>query len=63
MEVQKHLFVIERGVIKELLKLKNERLYYLHGNDHVRHVVDHRSVIFSSARILRGQSLTVSNYG
>ena len=29
MEVQKHLFVIERGVIKELLKLKNERLFYM----------------------------------
>ena len=27
MEVQKHLIVIERGVIKELLKLKNERLF------------------------------------
>ena len=27
MEVQKHLFVIERGIIKELLKLKNERLF------------------------------------
>ena len=26
MEVQKHLFVIERGVIKELLKLKKRTL-------------------------------------
>ena len=29
MGVQKHLFVIERNVIKELLKLKNERLFIL----------------------------------
>ena len=27
MGVQKHLFVIERNVIKELLKLKNQRLF------------------------------------
>ena len=46
MGVQKHLFVIERSVIKELLKLKTNahlfpKLFFyckLRRNDHVRHV-------------------------
>ena len=66
MGVQKHLFVIERNIIKELLKLKTNacsftKLFFI--ANYVKRSRAPHYPMFGGVFLLRGQSLTVVNYG